>query len=241
MKQVLLALLIGLGVFGAVYPAVAAEEPYDEAKAIVAVTAAADAGDAEAQYLIGNFLTENRKDDAKVVRGAAYFEMAAKQGHVLAMHSLANLIRHGYVPGKTPTDAFRWLLKSADAGLAGSQNNLGDMYETGDGVQKSYGDAVHWYTRSAMQGEPTAYLSLGDCYMQGHGVHRNEVEAYRWFVLAVKNFKNAPNNRAKAARAMKELEQTMTPTQIADGLKLADQFVPLKQTANTMTDSLGDK
>ncbi len=67
------------------------------------------------------------------------------------------------------------------------------------------------------------------------------VEAYRWWLLAVKNFKNVPNNRAKAEREMKVLEQTMTPIQIADGLKLADNFVPLKQTSQTIGDPHRDK
>jgi len=114
------------------------------------------------------------------------------------------------------------------------------MYETGDGVPKSYGDAIHWYTRSAMQGEPTAYMSLGTCYAKGLGVSRNVVESYRWRLLAVKHFKNAPNNRSETEREMKELEKTMTPQQIAEGLKLADKFVPLKQTKNTIGDPQRD-
>jgi len=57
-------------------------------------------------------------------------------------------------------DAARLYRQSADLGFAGAQNNLGDMYEAGQGVPKSEKAAIHWYTRAAERGEPTAYLSL---------------------------------------------------------------------------------
>jgi len=241
MKQALFVLLLGLGVFGTVYPAVAEEMSQEDAKALAEITVAADAGNPEAQYYLGSYLLDEPKDAGDIARGITYLERAAKQGHVHAMHNLAFQIRPGKIPGKTATDAFYWYRRAAEAGFAGAQNNLGDMYETGDGTPKSPGDAIHWYTRSAMQGEPTAYLSLAECYTNGVGVSRDVVEAYRWWLLAVKTFKNAPNNRAKAVEEMKKLEKTMTPQQLADGLKLADNFVPLKQTSQTIGDPHRDK
>ena len=49
---------------------------------------------------------------------------------------------------------------AAIAGFAGSQNNLGDLYETGLGVAQNEKYAIYWYTRAAERGEATAYLSL---------------------------------------------------------------------------------
>jgi hypothetical protein len=75
----------------------------------------------------------------------------------------------------------------------------------------------------------------------------SKFNAHSWSVLnarrhlAVKNFKNAPNNRANAIEEMKKLERTMTPQQLADGLKLADNFVPLKQTSRPIGDPHRDK
>ncbi len=241
MKQALFVLLLGFGIFGAVCPAVAGEMSPEDAKALVQITEAADAGNPEAQYYLGSYLLGEPKNAGDITRGITYLERAAKQGHVHAMHNLAFQIRPGKISGKTATDAFNWYRRAAEAGFAGAQNNLGDMYETGEGTPKSFGDAIHWYTRSAMQGEPTAYLSLAECYTNGVGVSRDVVEAYRWWLLAVKSFKNAPNNRAKAVEEMKKLEKTMTPLQLAEGLKLADQFVPLKQTSETIGDPRRDK
>lgn len=240
-KRILAVLLVYFGVFGTTHPVVAGEVTDAEEKALAELVEAAKAGNPEAQYHIGHALTYQETDANTFSTGIIYLERAAEQGHVLAMHTLAFFFRPGKVPGKTATDAFNWYRRAAEAGLAGSQNNLGDMYETGEGVSKSFGDAIHWYTRSAMQGEPTAYLSLAECYTKGIGVGRDVVEAYRWWLLAVKNFKNAPNNRAKAVTEMQDLEKTMTPQQIAAGLKLADKFVPLKQTTLTIGDPQRDK
>lgn len=241
MKQIAFAFLVGIGMLGTTYPVVAEELFQEDAKALAEITVAADAGNPEAQYYLGSYLVDESGDAAKVAQGITYLERAAKQGHVLAMHNLAFQIRPGKVPGKTATDAFNWYRRAAEAGFAGSQNNLGDMYETGDGVPKSVGDAIHWYTRSAMHGEPTAYLSLAECYTNGVGVSRDVVEAYRWWLLAVKNFKNAPRNHAKAEEEMKKLEKTMAPQQLAEGLKLADNFVPLKQISRTIGDPRREK
>ena len=236
MKRLFLVLLFWLGIIGAAWSAGA--EEMNKADELIA---AANAGNPEAQYIWGSVLTEQTEKPDKVALGVSFLERAAKQGHIHAMHSLAIMIRHGEVPGKTKKDAFNWYRLASEAGFAGSQNNLGDMYETGDGVPVSYGDAIHWYTRSALQGEPTAYWSLGLCYLNGYGVGRDPVEAYRWLILAVKQFKNAPSNRSKAEKDMKELEKSMTPKQIADGLKLADKFVPLTQTEDTIGDPRPEK
>lgn len=236
MKQIVLILVTGLAFICNASVAGNLDKLFGDDAILAKITAAADAGDAQAQEILGMELIKQAKDTKSVSRGIAYLEQAAKQGHVYAMHNLAHLIRHGGVPGKTATDAFLWYLKAAEAGFAGAQNNLGDMYETGRGTTQSYGDAIHWYTRAAMQGEPTAYLSLGECYAKGLGVGRDGVQAYRWLLLAVKHFKNAPGNRAKAEKTMKEVESTLTPEQIAEGIKLADKFVPLVQTTMTIGD-----
>lgn len=236
MKRIVLIMVAGLAVFSNAAVAGNLDKLLGDDAIIAKITAAADAGDAEAQQILGMELIDQAKDSKSVARGIAYLEKSAGQGNVYAMHNLGYLIKHGKIQGKTLTDAFNWYLKAAEAGFAGSQNNLGDMYENGEGVPQSYGDAIHWYTRGAMQGEPTAYLSLGECYAKGLGVKRNGVEAYRWLLLAVKSFRNAPDNRANAEKTMKEIEKSLSPEQLAEGIRLADKFVPFRQTKVTIGD-----
>ena len=51
-----------------------------------------------------------------------------------------------------------------------AQNNLGVIYEIGEGVPQDYKDAVKWYRKAAEQGHATAQLSLGLMYHYGQGV-----------------------------------------------------------------------
>lgn len=235
MRLILHVALFWLAVLGVVYPVGAAQSPAAK-DAVIAEIERADAGDADAQYNVGTAITDETAHPALLPIGAEYLKKAAIQGHVFAMHNLAVLIRAGQVPKMNTADAFYWYQQAAEAGFAGSQNNLGDMYETGDGVTQSFGDAIHWYTRAALQGEPTAYFSLGECYAKGVGVSRNLVEAYRWLYLAVKKLEGAPHNRARAEAILSDIAQSMTPTQIADGIRFAEKFEPLKQTEYTIGD-----
>ena len=53
-------------------------------------------------------------------------------------------------------EAARLYRLSANLGFAGAQNNLGDCYEHGIGLEKNYAMAVYWYTRAAERGHLTA-------------------------------------------------------------------------------------
>ena len=74
--------------------------------------------------------------------------------------------------------------KAADQGDARAQNNLGAMYENGQGVPQSYTEAIRWYRLAADQGDATAQNNLGSMYSYGRGVPQNYAEAMKWFRLA---------------------------------------------------------
>ena len=84
-----------------------------------------------------------------------------------------------------PQQAFRWYARSALAGDAFGQNNLGACYEHGLGCPQSYAKAVKWYRIAAAQCQGTASMNLGYCYLRGHGVPPDRGEALRLFRLAV--------------------------------------------------------
>ena len=50
------------------------------------------------------------------------------------------------------TEAVRWYRKAADQGNAFAQNNLGVMYDNGNGVAQDYVQAHMWYNLAAEQG-----------------------------------------------------------------------------------------
>ncbi|MGH7970655.1 MAG: PEGA domain-containing protein, partial [Limisphaerales bacterium] len=71
--------------------------------------------------------------------------------------------------------------RSADAGYAESQLQLGGMYASGTGVKKDLGKAAKWQRKAAEQGLARAQYQLGLDYANGEGVKPDPVEAAQWF------------------------------------------------------------
>lgn len=175
-------------------------------------------------------------------KGLEMLRSAANAGHPFAMHDLALHLRY-IGDQRSLAEAAHWYRVAAEVwgiGFAGSQNNLGDMYENGNGLPKSPGDAIYWYVRSAMQGEPTAYLSLGFCFADGVGVQNDPVEAAFWLLLAVRDLHEG-SNRNDASEKLAELRRSMTVEQLEQATIKADLFKPLRQTKYTIGDPLPKK
>ena len=95
---------------------------------------------------------------------------------------------------------FRFL---AEKGDAEAQNNLGVMYDYGEGVPKDHAEAVRWYRKAAEQGHASAQSNLGFMYLTGYGVPKDYVQAYMWSYLAVaRGNKMAKKNRDIVAKRM---------------------------------------
>lgn len=71
--------------------------------------------------------------------------------------------------------------KSAEKGDPSAQNNLGVMYERGEGVPKNNLEAVKWYQLSAEQGNRYAQCNLAMMHQFGRGIPKNEYKAVQWF------------------------------------------------------------
>lgn len=70
----------------------------------------------------------------------------------------------------------------ADQGLAGAQQNLGNMYRKGQGVPQDYAEAAKWFRKAAEQGRADAQSNLGKMYENGlGGLPRDYGEALNWF------------------------------------------------------------
>ena len=59
-------------------------------------------------------------------------------------------------------EAVKWFRKSAEQGNANAQNNLGVMYENGDGVLKDSAEAHAWYNNASANGVEAAKKNLSD-------------------------------------------------------------------------------
>jgi uncharacterized protein len=86
--------------------------------------------------------------------------------------------------GKTNfPEALKWFGKSAEQGNPDAQNELGRMYENGEGVTQNYALAAMWYRMAAehvpnLGGAGQGRNNLGMLYLDGHGVPQDYVQAY---------------------------------------------------------------
>ena len=85
----------------------------------------------------------------------------AASADVQAQFLLGFAYHRGSALNKDETEAAKWLLKAAEAGVPLAQAELGYFYESGAGVQQSDFEAVKWYRKSAQQGVDKAENNLG--------------------------------------------------------------------------------
>jgi len=62
-----------------------------------------------------------------------------------------------------------------------AQNNLGDCYYNGQGVEQDYQQAAIWYRKAAEQGYAWAQFNLATCYLDGQGVNSDWQKAAEWY------------------------------------------------------------
>ena len=66
-------------------------------------------------------------------------------------------------------------------GIAVAQNNLGFMYDHGQGVPEDNRQAVYWYRQAAEQGHANAQYNLGIMYDHGQGVPEDDRQVVYWY------------------------------------------------------------
>ena len=109
---------------------------------------AAQAGDANAQYVLGLQLWRGRgvaRDDADAAR---WFARAVEQNHADAMTDLATLYRQGEGVEKDARRAFSLSMQAAELGNASAQYDVGQAYQGGSGVSKDMIHARYWLERA---------------------------------------------------------------------------------------------
>ncbi len=78
------------------------------------------------------------------------------------------------------------LRKSADAGDATAERDLGLIYENGNGVPQDFGEAAKWYAKAAVQDDPVAENNLGVLYRLGNGVPKDFTNSVKLYSKAAK-------------------------------------------------------
>ncbi len=150
--------------------------------ALSALKERAEAGDAEAQFMMGRLHSWGsslvQPDERQSV---AWVRKAAEQGHAEAQSNLAFFHASGRgLDAKDARQALEWWTKAANQGFAPAQFSLANLHATDPGL-KDDAKAFEWTQKAAEQGFAPAQLNLGFAYARGVGAERNLNRAMDWY------------------------------------------------------------
>ncbi|WP_206370697.1 tetratricopeptide repeat protein [Solimonas marina] len=153
-----------------------------------AVLAAAEAGDVDAQVLLGQMLLEGRgiaRDPALALR---WFQSAAKLKHPMALNLIGRCLEHGLGCRQNVEDAAAYYRVSAEMGLDWGLYHYANLMITGQGkVPRDAAHAVVLYQRAAETGHAMSMHMLGCCYEDGVGVPVDIDQAQQWYRRAAES------------------------------------------------------
>lgn len=176
--------------------------------------AAADEGNAFAQFRLGEMYMNGLGVEYDPALSFHWYYLAAEQGEVRAQAQLGFLYSTGIGVSQSLTEAVRWYSAAANQGSSLAQFSLGRMYQTGSGVPQNYSAALRLYLAAAVQGNPAAQTNLGVMYSEGQGVLQDYVSAHMWYNLASAN--SIGETHEIAVRNRNTLSEKMTSEQIAE-------------------------
>ncbi len=189
---------------------------------VEAVKPKAEAGDPEAQRMLGECYSNGQGVEQDYGQAAQWYRKAADQGNAAAQAALGELYEVGQGVQRNAAEAAKWYRRAAEQGNARGQYSLAQLYLTGNGVQQDPAEAVKWYSQAAEHGYALAQYNLGVRYKEGKGVAPDPVEAYKWLSLA------ATRGVRDATEVREALQQGMTRQQIKEGQSRAASFAPKK-------------
>jgi TPR repeat protein len=149
----------------------------------------------------------------------------AKHGDIRAQYNLGVLYDKGFGVPQDFAEAIRWYRAAADQGHLDAQAYLGFAYERGRGVEQDFVEAAKWYHLAAERGDVAAQANLGALYANGWGVAHDDILAHMWLNLAVSGAEGRKYRR-RLVRKRDSVAQRLTPEQIAEAQRLAQEWRP---------------
>ena len=147
---------------------------------IDAEIAAAENGDLEALYQMGERYMDGYGVAKDVNRAISYLKQASDSGLVKAQQYLGLIYYNGLGVEKNVNQAIPYLKKAADKGDSYAQAYLGSIYLNGEGVKKDEKIGMSWLNKSIAQGNGYA-IDFKNKYQKEHESYW-ETE-YSWRVV----------------------------------------------------------
>ena len=158
---------------------------------------AAELGDAEAQYLLGQFSLSGEGVPRDATEAARWLGRAAAQNFAPACERLGALYAEGAGLPQDFLAAADWFQRAAVEGDANALYHLSTLRLRGLGVTRDPSAALEGYREAAQRGSVAACVQLGTQYATGEHVARNHVTAARWYAEAAQ--KGDPTGRYNLA------------------------------------------
>jgi TPR repeat protein len=131
------------------------------------------------QYKFAVRLEDGKGCAQDPVRALRFYEMAAENGHELAMYNLGVHFASEAIPPDLAKAAY-WYKRSADRGCDNAAWAYGACLEKGEGVKPDLTIAVEYYQKAALMGYGKAFTALGRICERGN----NHTEAAGWYEKA---------------------------------------------------------
>jgi TPR repeat protein len=179
----------------------------------------AEEGNAEAQTMLGLMYSRGDGVPQNHFEAMRWCRKAADQGHAEAQVLVAGMYNRGEGVPKSAIESANWFRKAAEQGHTMAQTLISMMYMAGHGVSQDHEQGFKWMHEAAKQGFSPAQHNVGGMYAEGQGVTQDYVEAYKWAILAA----HAQTAEVKA-QAIDYLTPKMTPSQIAEARRLAEDW-----------------
>lgn len=150
-------------------------------EAVKEYKAEADAGDADALYLLGFMYQMGKGVETNLTEAVRLYRMSAEQGNSRGQCALGLMYSFGAGVKTNQAEAIKWILKAAKQNEVHAQVRLGYVYENGIGVETNLEESVKWYRKAAEQGDALAQHTMGEIYEWGRGVKMDVTEAVKWY------------------------------------------------------------
>ena len=155
----------------------------------------AEAGDAEAQFQLGQMYALGHGFKQNFKTAAEWYEKAAAQGNAKARTALGLLYYYGIGVEEDKEKAGEWFEKAAAQDDATAQRYLGSVAAKA----KDYVQAKQWWEQGAANGDALSMRNIGSLYEEGKGVNQDFAEAESWYRKGTKSKKNSATSMASLA------------------------------------------
>ena len=137
---------------------------------------AAEAGDPEAQSLLGRMYLDGEGVEQSDKKAFKWISLAAEQNEPYALDYLGYMYYEGKGTEKSFEKALDCFVRSAEEGNPEGAFNAGSMYLQGEGTDRDLSKAEDYFLTAADSGDPIALTELAKIYLETDSARMPEID-----------------------------------------------------------------